>query len=592
MRWNLDTLYTSFDSNEFKNHSEILDKEIQFSEEWCNNNLINSDKPVEKLEYFIKKQNEVFDLYWKLFSYSLLTFRADTKNSLAVENMNKLEKKNSEFIKSITAFKKWVGTLEDLNELISQSEMLQTHGFYLRSIKEENKYSLSAVEEEIISKMSSTGSASWSKLHQQLTSSLFVEMNINGEYKKLPFAATTKFLSDKNKEIRKNAFEGRMKAYEIIEDSAAACLNGVKGEFLTISKLRGYESPLYKTLMDSRMDMESLEAMNEAVEESLPILRKYLKKKAELLSHNNGIPHYDRFAPIGNLDMKFSYDEAKKIVVDSFKKYSNKLADFAQRAFEDKWIDAEPRIGKVAGGPCLSMPWFKESRILVNFNGNYTDVITLGHELGHGYHGFCLNNETHLNCWYTSPIGETASIFCESIVKNEIFNKIPQCEIFSMLEASLQEPVFCIMNQYSNFIFEREFYRRRENGSLSVKEIKEMMVEANKEVFGDVLDYECFNIYYWMIPHNYMPKYHFYNFPYIFGLLFSKGLYSEYLKGREGFIEDFDKMLAATGKMNNVDIAKLMGIDLHSKDFWRNSLKLIEEDVERFAALCEKEVFL
>lgn len=585
MRWNLDTLYTSFDSEEFKNHYEILGKEIELTEAWCNNNLNNSDKPIEKLKYFINKQNEVLDLYWKLYSFSLLTFRANTKNQMAIESLNNLEQKNSEFLISITAFKKWVGTLENLNDLISQSELLQNHRFYLTNIEEKNKYSLSVKEEGIISKMQITGSSAWAKLRQQLTSSLLVEMNIEGENKKLPFSASFKFLSDKNKEMRKNAFEERIKAYETIEDSASACLNGVKGEFLTTSKLRGYESPLHQILMNSRMDMESLEAMNKAVEESLPILRKYLKKKAELLSHNNGLPQYDRLAPIGNVDMKFSFDEAKEFVINSFKNYSSKLANFAQRAFEEKWIDAEPRLNKVGGGSCISMTWFKESRILVNFNGSYRDVLTIAHEIGHGYHGSCLNNETHLNCWYTAPIGETASIFCESIVQNELLKKTSENETLPMLEVSLRDTAWLVLNQYSNFIFEKEFYRRREKGSLSVKEIKELVVESNKQVLGDVLDYESINIYNWMIPHYYMPKYHFYNFPYIFGLLFSKGLYAEYLKRGEGFIENFDKMLAATGKMNNTDLAMLMGIDLHSIDFWRSSLKSIEEDVERFVAL-------
>lgn len=585
MRWNLDSLYTSFDSKKFEKDYENLIKEIELAKVWAAANLSDSNSPIEKLEYFINKQNYINDLYWSLFAYSVLIFRADTKNKRAIQMREDLQQKKSEFLKSTTAFEKWTRSLQNLKELISESKLLEEHSFYLNNIAEGSKYSLSEKEEVAIAIMKSTGSNAWNRLYSQLTSSLLIDINVDGKNKKLTLPVINRMLSDKDEETRKNAYLSRIKAYKKIEDTAAACLNGIKGEFINISKIRGYETPLQHALADARIDMETLDAMFDAIKKSLPSLRKYFYKKAELMLHKNGLPVYDLTAPIGNIDIRFTYEEAKDCVINSFTSFSDKLADFAKMAFDKKWIDAEPRQGKVRGGSCLAMPWIKESRILMSFSGEYNNTITLGHELGHAYHGSCLNNETHLNSWYTLPIGETASIFCETLVKNEMLKKASQKDMIAMLEADLRDTAGLILSQCSYFTFENEVFKRREEALLSVEEIKEIELSSKKLIYKDSVDFESDDSYKWLIPHFYLPKYHYYNYPYIFGLLFSKGLYAEYLKRGEEFIRDFDKLLAASGKMQNADLAMLMGIDIHSIDFWSESLKMIEADVEKFVEL-------
>ncbi|WP_207669274.1 M3 family oligoendopeptidase [Fonticella tunisiensis] len=586
MRWSLDTLYTSFDSEEFREDLKRCDEYIKNIKEWVKNNLSTKDDPVEKIEEFIKIQNEFYSLFSKLSAYTELTLSVEAKNEKALRTSDILYGKIPELTEPTSTFKKWVGSLEDIDNIIEASELLKEHRFYLKEIVRRSKYLLSDKEEVIIAKMKNTGSNAWSKLQNLLSSTLLVDITIDGEEKHLPLPVVRNMAYDKNPEVRKSAYYAELKAYEKIEESSAACLNGIKGEVITISKLRGYNSVLEKTLMDSRMDKETLDAMLSAMRESLPYFHRYYRKKAEILGHKNGLPFYDLFAPVGEADMRFTFEEARDFIVNSFKGFSKRLSDYVKNAFDKRWIDAEPREGKRGGAFCYNLHPIKESRILSNFTGSFNDVSTLAHELGHGYHGACLVNESFLNSDYPMPLAETASIFNETIIKNAALKEAGKEEALTILESDISSSGQVIVDIYSRFLFESELFRRREEGALSVNELKEMMLNAQKEAYGDGLDHNYLHPYMWINkPHYYYAEANFYNFPYAFGLLFAKGLYAEYLKRGEEFVESYDNLLAATGKNSIADVAAMMNIDVHSIDFWRSSLKVIEEDIEKFISL-------
>lgn len=586
MRWSLDALYTSFDSKEFREDLERCDEYIKNIKEWVRNNLSTKDNPVEKIEEFIKIQNEFYSLFSKLSAYTELTLSVEAKNEKALRTSDILYGKIPELTEPTSTFKKWVGSLEDIDNIIEASELLKEHRFYLKETVRRSKYLLSDKEEVIIAKMKNTGSNAWSKLQNLLSSTLLVNITIDGEEKQLPLPVVRNMAYDKNPEVRKSAYYAELKAYEKIEESSAACLNGIKGEVITVSKLRGYNSVLEKTLMDSRMDKETLDAMLSAMRESLPYFHRYYRKKAEILGHKNGLPFYDLFAPVGEADMRFTFEEARDFIVNSFKGFSKRLSDYVKNAFDKRWIDAEPREGKRGGAFCYNLHPIKESRILSNFTGSFNDVSTLAHELGHGYHGACLVDESFLNSDYPMPLAETASIFNETIIKNAALKEAGKEEALTILESDISSSGQVIVDIYSRFLFESELFRRREEGALSVNELKEIMLNAQKEAYGDGLDHNYLHPYMWINkPHYYYAEANFYNFPYAFGLLFAKGLYAEYLKRGEEFVESYDNLLAATGKNSIADVAAMMNIDVHSIDFWRSSLKVIEEDIEKFISL-------
>lgn len=223
---------------------------------------------------------------------------------------------------------------------------------------------------------------------------------------------------------------------------------------------------------------------------------------------------------------------------------------------------------------------------MLNFGETLSDVITLAHELGHGYHGECLLKESEINSEYPMPIAETASTFCETIVKKAAVKGASKNDALAILETEISDCGQIIVDILSRFLFEKEVFDRRKEASLNSEELKEIMINAQKETYGDGLDFNYLHPYMWACkPHYYYAEANFYNFPYAFGLLFSKGLYAEYLKRGSEFVEDYDKLLSVTGKSNLADITKLMNIDIQSIDFWRNSLKIIEDDINNFLEL-------
>ena len=586
LNWSLKELYPSFESQEFKIDMDKLTNKINEVNEWANEIVKDNNDILVKLEEYIKRYSKLTELISKIGAFIELSISVNTKDTEALRYSDIFEKKLTHMVEASTKVERYISTIDNIEHIIEKSELLKAHEYVLKSIVEQSKYLLSDKEESIIANMKNTGSNAWSKLKDNLISSLMVEIKENDEVKEYPLTVVLNMAEDKSEEVRKRAYEAEIASYKKVEEGVAAALNGIKGEVLTVCDFRGYKSPLEKTLLDSRMDEESLNAMLDAMKESLPVFRKYLRRKAEMLGHKNGLPFYDLYAPISNADMKFTYDEGAKFVVKNFRTFSDNLGDFAQKAIDNNWIDVEPREGKVGGAFCAGLHFIGESRILLNYGGSFGDVVTMAHELGHGFHGECLKNEAILNSEYPMPIAETASTFCETIIKKAAIKEANKDEALAILEAEICDCTQVIVDIYSRFLFEKSVFEARKESALTVSQIKELMLEAQREAYGDGLDQEYLHPYMWAWkPHYYDSDYNYYNFPYAFGLLFAKGLYAEYLKKGESFTSEYERLLSITGKNKIADITKEVGIDIHNKEFWRNSLKTIEEDIEKFIEL-------
>ncbi|WP_099192713.1 M3 family oligoendopeptidase [Tepidibacter mesophilus] len=580
--WSLDDIYKSFDSEEFNSDLCTFYKYIEDINKWSDDNLNSYDNCKEKIEYILINYNDFFDLFMKLISYAQLTLSADAKNKKALSVVEKLEKDMTQITSSKVKFEKYIGEIENIEDLINSSNVIKEYSFYIQELRNKYKYLLTQKEEMSISKMKNTGSDSWTKLQELLTSTLMVDIEEDGEVKKKPLSVIRSMAYDKDSNTRRKAYDAELKSYEKIEESSAAALNSIKGEAITLCKLRGYDGVLQKTLLDSRLDEKILNTLMEAIKESLPMFRMFYNKKAKMLGLNK-LAFYDLFAPVGEFDKKYTYEEARDYIVNNFRTFSDELADFADNAFENKWIDAKPRKGKRGGAFCENIHAVKQSRILSNFTGQFNDVVTLAHELGHGYHDYCLKDEKYLNSTYPMPIAETASIFCETIVKKAAMKELEDDKLITILENDISDNAQVIVDIYSRFLFESEMIKRREEGSVSVEELKEIMVEAQKNSYGDGLDENYLHPYMWICkPHYYYADENFYNFPYAFGLLFSKGLYNMYLNEKDSFADKYNKLLSITGRKNIKEIGDTMGIDLEDIEFWRGSIKVIEEDINKF----------
>ena len=583
MRWSLEELYPSFKSEKFKSDLAKVDNLIEKINSWTEENLNNKD--ISQIEEFLKMAEEFQKTYSLLMTFASLQQSVDAENKTASEKIEELENKYTNITVSYVKFQKWLGQLDNLDQIIEEtdSKLIKEHEFYLKEMAEKSKYLLSDKEEYVMAKMSNTGSKAWTKLQQKLTSTHLVEIKIEGEKKQLPLPVVRNMAYNPDPEVRKKAYYAELEAYKKIEKPVAAALNGIKGEVISKINLKGYESPLEKTILDYRMDKETLDAMLSAMRDSLEKFHEYYKKKAEMLGHDNGLPFYDLYAPMGESKSDYTYEEAAEFLIENFRDFDDNLADLVSHAFEHRWIDAEPREGKRGGAFCSNIHPIGESRVLANFNGSFSNLTTLAHELGHAYHGDCLKDERILNTSYPMPLAETASIFNETIIKNAALEKAEKEEAFSILENSISQAGAVIVDIYSRFVFERNLFEKRKKSSLNVDELKELMLSAQKEAYGDGLDHDYLHPYMWLCkPHYYYAERNFYNFPYAFGLLFGKGVYAKYKENPSGFRERYDNLLAETGKNNIKDVAAMLDIDVHSTEFWKKSLAVIEEDIDQF----------
>ncbi|MBM7452820.1 pepF/M3 family oligoendopeptidase [Acholeplasma morum] len=581
MNWNLDDLYKGFDESylkDIKKAESLLEDYKKLVES------MDQYSTLEFLEAYLLKQEEIELIAHSLYAFASLTTSTDVTNQEALGYLSKLQQLFSSVTKENVMISRWIKDV-DLDALGHQSDLIKQYHYVLSLEQKASKHLLSEKEEVLYAKLRQVASGQWGQLQSLLTANLPVELN----GKTITLSEVRNLAYEADSVIRKQAYEAELKAYEPIADAVAMSLSNIKREVTMMNELRGYESALQKTLDSSHMEKETLDAMIEAMLDYRPYFANYLKEKALYLGHKNGLPFYDLFAPIGNLNQTYTFEQAQQTVLDAFYGFSPKLGDFAKRAFDNSWLDAFPKKGKRGGAFCSNQPQIKQSRFLLNFTGSLSDVSTLAHELGHGYHGDVISNEAPLNWSYPMPLAETASIFCETIVMNKLYNALDKDEEkLSVLEISLQGDTQVIIDILSRYMFESKLFENS-TGPISKDKMKSWMLEAQKAAYQDGLDENYLHPYMWLNKgHYYSAGLNFYNFPYAFGLLFGKGLYSLYQKDSETFLKKYDELLALTGKASVEDAALSMGINVRDKSFWITSLEEVKKDIDKVIELMKK----
>lgn len=571
--WTLEDLYPSFESQEFKQDVEAY-KALKGKFE-----SLTLEDSIEGITQVVTLLEESTVLTGRLYNYIHLTLATDTTHETATQVEVQLAGVSADLQATYAKVSKFLGTIQTD---ITTDPFLAEYHYYFEEAKKDATHLLSDELEEVLAKMSISGGKAWSQLFD------FMWSSAQGEYKGevVTLSEIRGKAYDSDAEVRKSAYEAELKMYDAIKEPIAFSLNHIKKEVLTTSQLRGFESPLAHTLEASRMSRETLDALLEAIREYLPNFRKYLRHKAALLGHENGLPFYDLFAPVGNSSRTFTVEESKDYLIENFKTFSADLAEMTEEFFDKHYIDFYPRKGKVGGAFCANLPMIKQSRVLTNFTGSLSDVVTLAHELGHAYHGLHIENHRPLNQDYSMPVAETASTFNENIIMNTAIKEASDEEKIALIESQLQDTTQIIVDIYSRYLFESAVFENREQSFMFSKDLEEMMLSAQKEAYGDGLDQSYLHPYMWACkPHYYSTGLSFYNFPYAFGGLFSKGLYAIYQEQPEGFVEKYQELLRATTVSSVEDTAKVLGVDVSTPEFWKKALAEVAESIEAFIAL-------
>jgi pepF/M3 family oligoendopeptidase len=592
-RWDLTNVYPSLESKEFKAAVENYKKQVSAFEKFFKNKLskANAKTKAKDLAPLVGKAIDQINSIQTLsatiapFIYSYVT--TDSRDKVAMKTFSEFEQASLPMNQLLTQFTAWLGKIAPkLDKVVSNNASATAHAFMLREAAEQSKYLMSEAEENIATELSLSGGNAFQKLQGVVTSQLTVDFELDGKTQKLPMPALINLRNHPDEATRRRAYEAENQAWETVKETLAACLNGVKGEMNTLNKKRGRKDAIHSSLDASRIDRKTLKAMLTAMQDSLPMFRKYFNAKAKKIGKEK-LAWWDISAPMGKTDKVYSFEEACEFIQENFEKFSPELAAFSKRAFDNNWIDAEQREGKRGGGFCMEIQGVKESRILCNFDGSFDLVSTLAHELGHAFHNECAYqaNKTVLQQITPMTLAETASTMCETIVTEAALSSIqdPQEEL-AILEAQIQNAAQIVVDIYSRYLFEKEVFERREKSELSADDFNDIMEQAQKEAYGDGLDERYLQKFMWTWkPHYYSSS--FYNYPYTFGLLFATGLYAIYKQRGAEFVDDYKNLLASTGEETAAKLAKRFGIDITKRKFWDDSLAIIGKRIERYCEL-------
>ena len=580
--WDLSPLYTGIDTEEFQNDLLALRETVAAY------NAFAAALPEDRaagIRGALELQEKLWQLAAPMFEYASLRSAVNTSDGEALDTLSRLQKLLSDTSAADAAIRAYVGKTKDLEALISADPFLEGYAYLLRNMKEDAKYVLDEKVEEALAKMNLSGGSAWENLQAYLSST--VEAEYRGE--KMNLSAVRNLAYDPDPAVRKDAYDAEIACYDRIKDAISFSLNSLKQQVTTECELRKAGSPLEMTLRASRMKKTTLDAMIQAIEEYLPVFWKYLRAKAKLLGYEGGLKWWDLFAPMGKNTASYTVEDARKYLIDHFKPFAPDMAEMMEHAFDEAWIDFYPHPGKVGGAFCANLASIKQSRVLTNFDGSFSDIVTLAHELGHAYHGMMIENHRPLNLDYSMPVAETASTFNETVVMNAALDEAADREVkLGLLESQLQDSTQIMCDIMSRYWFETAVFEKAKEGFAFADELCEMMKSAQRRAYGDGLDPDSLHPYMWVCKsHYYSSGLSFYNWPYAFGGLFAAGLYAQYRREGAAFLPKYRALLRATTVASVEDVAKMADIDLGDVNFWRSSLEIFKARVDLFLELAQ-----
>lgn len=589
-RWDLDVLFPG--GSESQAFAAFLDRLEADISEW-KRELDRTDLVFEEKETFLAAVSSVQSLSVRIREagafISCLTAQ-DVKDETAKQLGGRVKSISAAFSAALSAWEQRLLAIEEdaWRQLLAEEE-LSPLAFSLDERRRRAQDKLPTDQEVLASDLAVDGYHAWQELYNTVVGRITIEVELDGETKQLSVGQAANLIGHPDRQVREKVYAKWLEAWGRETDLCALALNHLGGFRLALYRHRGWDQILREPLEIGRMQESTLDAMWQAINNRRDKLVAYLQRKAKLLGLEK-LSWFDVGAPVGSQTKKVPYDDAAAMIVDHFGRFNPNMAEFAQKAFDEAWIEAEDRPGKRPGGFCTSFPVSKQSRIFMTYAGNASNVSTLAHELGHAYHQHVMWGLPPLAQNYAMNVAETASTFAEMILADAgVKHAANDEERLVLLEDKLQSVVAFFMNIQARFLFEKNFYEKRKQGLVRAAELDQMMLEAQREAYGDALaDYEP---HFWASKlHFYITSYPFYNFPYTFGYLFSMSVYARALQEGESFAAKYDALLQDTGRMRVEDLAqKHLGEDMTKVEFWQAAVDLAVADIDEFLRLTENQ---
>ena len=465
---------------------------------------------------------------------------------------------------------------------------------YLTRLREEARRAMTLDKEILATDLGVDGIQAWGRLYDTMSAKLeFAMVYPDGRRARLPMSQRRSLMDDPDRRVRQAAFDGGNAAWQSVEDIAAGALNAIAGTRLTLNRHRGVAHFLDIALFQAAISRKTLDAMLEALMANLEIPRRILRLKAQSMARQS-VAWFDLGAPLDLPNQgKLSWDKAHSLVGTSFQQaYPAMGKFFIEQVIARNWVDWEPRAGKRPGGFCTSSMLSKESRIFMTYNESLGDVLTLAHESGHAYHGAMMREVRPYARGYPMTLAETASTFGENVLMNGILDDpaVSDGDKARILDIEVGHGAVYLLDIPVRYEFEKSFYEERARGPLSVSRLKELMVRTQRNIIGDVLEPGGEDPYFWASKlHFYITGITFYNFPYTFGYLLSRGLYAMFKQEGGKFLPKYEEFLRRAGSDTAENVVKqTVGRDIEKTEFWSEAIHSLEEPLAQLQTLLPK----
>jgi oligoendopeptidase F len=462
--------------------------------------------------------------------------------------------------------------------------------FYLGRMREAAKRRMSKHEETLAADLGVDGISAWGRLYDTVTGKMSFEMEWpDGRKETVPMAQRRALMSNADPKVREAAFKKGNLVWDAASDTLAQAINSIAGTRHTLYGRRGIKSFLDQPYFDAAVSSATIDAMFRAITANRALPRRVLKLGATLMGKEK-LKFQDLDAP-RPLDPvpPVTWEEAVATVDKAFNAGYPALGEYFRGMLEKRWIESERRANKRSGGYCTGSVVTGEQRIYMTYAETMNDVMTLAHEVGHAWHSHVLKKQRPIAQEYPMTLAETASTFAEMVLLNGLLADpgLSDSRRAFLLDEETQRAVSYLLNVPMRYEFEKRFYEERKSGEVPVSRLKEIMVQTQREVFGDILEEGAEDPLFWASKlHFFISSLSFYNYPYTFGYLLSRALFSEFARTGPSFLPRYEAFLIATGSHTCEDaVKKTLGWDIRDESFWAGTIKTIEEPLEQLEAL-------
>ena len=520
----------------------------------------------------------------KTSAYASLLYAADTTKDAHRVLVQRVEEAMTALRNKLLFFElEWLEVPDDIAELLIGDPALAGYAHYLQAERRFKPHTLSEAEEKIINDKELTGISAWQKLFTEVTSALRYPVERDGVRQELNQSQVLTLLRDPDRSLRQTAFGSLYATLQQNSQVLSYIYDTRFQDHLISNRLRRYPDPMAQRHLTNDIDAASIQAMMSTVERNYTLAHRYFKMKARLLNLPK-LELYDQYAPLFDVKETYRYTQSQEVILQALTRFSPEFAQIAARFFAENWIDADPRSGKRGGAFCAGIAPSVHPFILCSYNDDMRDVMTVAHELGHGIHFYLSAKQTLLNFYMSLPVAETASVFSEMLVFDDLLSRLsdPRKRL-ALICGKLEDSFATVFRQTVLTRFEEGAYAARAKGRLNAEQIGNIWLAANAPYYGDSVNLTQGYEWGWSyIPHFINTP--FYCYAYSFGELLVLALYGKYRREGASFVPSYRALLESGGSMSPKEQMEAIGIDISDPAFWQVGF----DELERLVAEAEK----